>query len=112
MIINSYRLIIIQGQISVNNGHGQYWKRSKNFADESFYHIEDSLFLNDPNDGVYGILHSLLPGGQFTFKMRNVTFGGCGQHGGVGAMLAPQLGVENVRFDKIMYYHFFCIIWL
>ena len=33
------------GLKSVNNAHGMYWKRSKNFADRKSYHIEDSLFL-------------------------------------------------------------------
>ena len=35
----------------------------------------DSLIVNDPTDP-YGILQFLLPGGPFTFRMRNVTFAG------------------------------------
>ena len=75
---------------SVNNAHGMYWKLSKNMADGVSYHIEDSMFINDPNDGVYGILHSFLPGAAFTFRMKNVTYAGQGQHPNMGAIASPQ----------------------
>jgi hypothetical protein len=39
------------------------------------YHIVDSLIVNDPTDP-YGILQFLLPGGPFTYRMKNVTFAG------------------------------------
>ena len=92
MFVGQYAVgdISYKRMFSVNNAHGMYWKRSKNFADGVSYHIEDSVFLNDPDDHVYGILHSFLPGGAYTFRMKNVTYGGTRQHGGVGVIAAPQ----------------------
>ena len=91
----------------MNNAHGMYWKRSKNFADRKSYHIEDSLFLTAAGekntlklyksyffknilDDSYGIEHTYLPGGAYTFRMRNVTYAGTRQHGGTGALVSPQ----------------------
>eukprot|EP00122_Pirum_gemmata_P002882 Pgem_evm1s2600 len=51
----------------VNNHNQMYWKRGKNFADQTSSHIEDSIFLQDENDS-YGFLQLALPGGPFTFK--------------------------------------------
>ena len=67
--------ISFKGYKSVNNGHGIYWKFSKNFADENSIHIQDSIFANDPSDPT-GQLKLYLPGGSFTFRMKNVTFAG------------------------------------
>jgi hypothetical protein len=78
MFVGGYSFgdITWRGLKSVNNAHNLYWKKSKNFAEGGTYHVENSLFLNSPTDGVYGILHSFLPGGQFTFRMKNVTYAG------------------------------------
>jgi len=100
MFVGQYYVgdISYKGLISVNNVHGMYWKRSKNFADEVSYHIQDSVFLNDPNDHVFGIFHSFLPGGQFTFRMKDVTYAGGKQHPNMGVIAAPQhcgLGVQD-----------------
>ena len=62
-------------------------------------HIQDSVFLRDPSDLyirnendkniVQSLLRLLLPGGNFVFKMRNVTFAGEGQAAGEGIIMAP-----------------------
>ena len=98
-----------------------YWKETKNFGDGVSYHVKDSIFINDPADGVYGILHSFLPGKQCAFRndfifrsslrhpgllsvveirkrMKNVTYAGSPQHGGMGAIAAPQPGFLNDAF--------------
>ena len=44
----------------------------------------------------YGMMHTYLPGGAFTFKMRNVTYAGTKQHANTGALVAPQhCGMES-----------------
>ena len=80
MFVGQYDVgdIMWRGLISANNAHNMYWKISKNFADGVSHHIKDSLMLNSPTDGVYGILHSFLPGKHHTFRMKNVTFAGSG----------------------------------
>ena len=98
-----------------------YWKETKNFGDGVSYHVKDSIFINDQADGVYGILHSFLPGKQCAFRtdfifrsslrrpvllpmveirkrMKNVTYAGGPQHGGMGAIAAPQPGFLNDAF--------------
>jgi hypothetical protein len=40
--------------------------------------------------------HTLMPGGGFTFKMKNVTYGGDRQHWGAGNLMSPQhCGMPN-----------------
>ena len=42
------------------------------------------------------MMHTYLPGGAFTFKMRNVTYAGTKQHANTGALVAPQhCGMES-----------------
>jgi hypothetical protein len=72
---------------SVNNFHGMYWKKSKNFADGVSHHIRDSVFANDPTDP-YGFLQLLGPAGPFTFKLTNTSFHGGNM--GCGAVCAGQ----------------------
>ena len=74
---------------SVNNVHALYWKISKNFANPADYHVKDSIIVNDPNDHI-GQLYMLLPGGNFQFKMKNVTFAGGPSVYGAGVLNAPQ----------------------
>ena len=83
---------------SVNQAHNMYWKQSKNFADKKSYHLEDSVFLNNPQDS--GLLRLLLPGGNFVFKMKNVTFAGQGQAGGEGVIMAPQVTLLSKQFNS------------
>ena len=47
MFVGQYYMgdVTYKGLQSVNNAHGMYWKRSKNFADKQSYHIENSVFL-------------------------------------------------------------------
>ena len=71
---------------SVNNYHSIYWKFSKNFADMEGIHLQDSIFANDPKDPI-GQLKLYLPGGSFTFRMKNCTF--------VGGPFLPDGGVLN-----------------
>ena len=59
--------IIFQTNFQTNQS--LYWKETKNFGDGVSYHVQDSVFLNDPNDGVFGILHSFLPGRQCAFRL-------------------------------------------
>ena len=86
---------------SVNNQHQLYWKLSKNMADRVSYHVQDSIFINDPDDpSAWGFMKSYLPGAAHTFRMKNVTYAGSGQenfHGRIlGAIQAPQhCGVVN-----------------
>ena len=75
---------------SVNNEHAMYWKFSKNFADSSRYHMKDCIIVNDPNDHVFGQLKLLLPGGSFTFRMKNVTLAGGPFLPNGGVINAPQ----------------------
>ena len=74
---------------SVNNVHGLYWKFSKNFADDESIHVQDSIFVNDPDDQI-GMLRLYLPGGSFTFRMKNVTFAGGPFQPDGGVINAPQ----------------------
>jgi hypothetical protein len=39
------------------------------------YHLRDAIIVNDPLDPI-GVLRLLLPGGPFTFRMKNVTLAG------------------------------------
>jgi len=94
---------------SVNNAHGMYWKRSKNFADGTSHHIVDSVFANHRSLG-YGALQLLGPSGPFTFLLTNTTFLGgpvgcgavcAGQHcgrGGAGGPCNVQYLLQNVNF--------------
>ena len=75
---------------SVNNGYALYWKFSKNFANPEGYHLVDSVIVNDPADEVIGQLFMGLPGGNFQFKMKNVTFAGGPVPNGAGVINAPQ----------------------
>jgi hypothetical protein len=62
-----------------------YWKRSKNFADPTAWHIKDSVFADTT---------ARLPGGPFTFSMQNVKVVGSAQ------LHSPQhcfAGPENVH---------------
>lgn len=59
---------VVSKKTSVETHSRLYWKETKNFGDGVSYHIQDSVFINDPNDGVYGILHSFLPGKQCAFR--------------------------------------------
>ena len=36
------------------------------------------------------MLHTYLPGGAFTFRMKNVTYAGTRQHANTGALVSPQ----------------------
>jgi len=76
---------------SVNNDHPILWKFSKSMANSSTYHIQDSLMVNDPKDTVIGQLSLYLPGGSFTFKMKNVTF--------AGGPFNPEGGVLNAPYQ-------------
>ena len=49
-----------------------------------------SYFSKNILDDSYGIEHTYLPGGAYTFRMRNVTYAGTRQHGGTGALVSPQ----------------------
>ena len=45
--------------------------------------------------------HTYLPGGSFTFRMKNVTYAGTRQHGGTGALVSPQhCGMEHHNNGK------------
>lgn len=99
---------------SVNNYHAMYWKASKNFVDGRLWHIRDSTFANDPNDGI-GVLQFLGPGGPFVFGILNTVFigsgpPGCGgviciNHdcglGGAGGPCNTQYLLQNVDFSGI-----------
>jgi len=54
-------------------------------ADPSAYHIEDSLYLSEDY-----LHHSLIPGMNHVFRIKNTTFSGQRQHGGGAAIEAPQ----------------------
>lgn len=82
---------IFQRLYSVNQAHNIYWKKTKNPADKQLPHLEDCVFLNDPNDP-NGLIRLLMPGGNAVFKMKNVFFGGARQSGGEGVIMAPQVG--------------------
>jgi hypothetical protein len=53
VFVGQYNLgdISYKGLISVNNDNGMYWKRGKNFVDQSAYHVRDSIFLTDSGSG-------------------------------------------------------------
>lgn len=106
---------------SVNNEHALYWKFSKNFAKSDAYHVKDSIIVNDPNDMVHGQLKVMLPGGSFSFRMKNVTFAGgpflpgggvlntpqhCGpgeyNHGTPGAKCNVEVLLEEVDFSGVL----------
>mmetsp|Transcript_35303 Transcript_35303/g.94015 ORF Transcript_35303/g.94015 Transcript_35303/m.94015 type:complete len:1048 (-) Transcript_35303:226-3369(-) len=115
MFVGAYSLGDVQYRnlVSVNNAHPLYWKTSKNFADGRLHHIVDSVFLNDPSDGVYGQLTLLSAGGPFTFGMKNVTLAGgptgggalqVGQHcgrAGAGSPCNTVYLLEEVDFSQV-----------
>lgn len=114
MFVGQYAMgdIRFDNYTSVNNLHGMYWKTSKNFADGSLYHIENSRFLNDPADH-FGQLQLLGPGGPFTFGIANTRFAGgsvgcgalcAGQHcgsAGAGGPCDTQVLLHNVDFSGV-----------
>ena len=82
---------LFQRLYSVNQAHNIYWKKTKNPANKQLPHLEDCVFLNDPNDP-NGLIRLLMPGGNAVFKMKNVFFGGARQSGREGVIMAPQVG--------------------